>query len=731
MPGRPPNTQRATFAPQYQAQPAPVYPAKSQPVHQGYAASHTARPLIVDPPRRISVPPISIQPQPQTSGGFPSPGRDYGFENRKFHDDLSRITLSFQQGIPEAVRRAVRDNWEKCLLGSEFHQAFVLNAAVHHSSATPGIQSRAIRDFGAVMVSNCKQEIVEKWSTRDIDDVAPALLAKASNAFLDQCLALRLQTIDAKPLLNALAKAERLGYEPNDILLEQQERVIPNHQLNNVPPANTAGPAASTVQRARLDQFQCLQCFRTFAKKSYYDYHLTRSVCTKVPPTAEGFRHSCPKCGQGFTQNGGLAYHMERGVCEPSDYVPPVQTPATAAAPATPAALPSHMRGYATPTQNTSSTKSTPTVPASTYTRAAASPTDRTGPYAHLSAQDFEAMQADLRDAEITYAPRFREAEAIEDPDLKQKKLDSLRNTFGTKQSIIRKKYGVRLRERRTKAEIQAERERMGLPTDTTPSSQPSTQYSYSQVQPPTHGHQPAPTASAWAAANKRPLDTADEASPASKRQRSEVDLGPTTKVSEMAGGLTASAADAAVHDPTLPSPRRAASSAAVPASQPAITYEQSGARVEVHMPVKAASSSPAKPNEGENDGNSDIMIIEKQLAEELQDQDNNNNVEAIQYDGAGDHDEGDNVMDEDEHNNERGEEVGEQENEDSEQEGEDIGQEKETKDEADEAQQQEQQDLSDSDSDSDDSDDEDIPPALPSSSGRSGLSQQGHRLGM
>lgn len=144
MPGRPPNPQRAHFAPQYHAQPAPVYSAQSQPVHQGYTPSQTARPLIVDPPRRISIPPTSIQPQPQTSGGFPSPGRDYGAENRKYNDDLSRITLSFQQSIPEAVRRAVRDNWEKCLLGSEFHQAFVVSATNFFSSMSAAVRSSSL-----------------------------------------------------------------------------------------------------------------------------------------------------------------------------------------------------------------------------------------------------------------------------------------------------------------------------------------------------------------------------------------------------------------------------------------------------------------------------------------------------------------------------------------------------------------------------------------------------------
>ena len=42
-------------------------------------------------------------------------------------------------------------------------------------------------------------------------------------------------------------------------------------------------------------------------------------------------------------------------------------------------------------------------------------------------------------------------------------RLEGLRNSFGTRQSIVRKKFGVRLRERRTKAEILAERERMGI----------------------------------------------------------------------------------------------------------------------------------------------------------------------------------------------------------------------------------------------------------------------------
>lgn len=75
------------------------------------------------------------------------------------------------------------------------------------------------------------------------------------------------------------------------------------------------------------------------------------------------------------------------------------------------------------------------------------------------------ALQAELDDAEAHYAQRMREANITPDPAERKAKLDSLSNSFGTKQSIIRKKYGVRLRLRRSKAEILNERERMRYTT--------------------------------------------------------------------------------------------------------------------------------------------------------------------------------------------------------------------------------------------------------------------------
>ena len=243
-----------------------------------------------------------------------------------------------------------------------------------------------------------------------------------------------------------------------------------------------------------------------------------------------------------------------------------------------------------TPSSQTAMSGAAGVLPANRPGEVSASKASPSGdPYGHLSEEQMSALNAELLQAEQQYAGRFLEAEAIADPEQRRVRLESLRNTFGTKQSMIRKKFGVRLRERRTRAEIQAERERMGRPglkPETTGSSQS-----------PAPTQQPTSTAStsAWTAANKAvPTDLTDDSTPSLKRRRvdegneyvspyPQQQTGPTTKVSEMAGGLGASNATAAVHDPTLP-----------PSSTPSRTYQQSGARVEIHLPNK---TSPSKPS--------------------------------------------------------------------------------------------------------------------------------------
>jgi len=194
-------------------------------------------------------------------------------------------------------------------------------------------------------------------------------------------------------------------------------------------------------------------------------------------------------------------------------------------------------------------------------------------PYAALTPEQYNAMKQELAEAEDRYAPRFAEAERIQDENERRAKIDGLRNSFGTKQSMIRKKYGVRLRERRTKAEIQAERERLGLKRaerERARASLPAQQQDSSpaiKTETPGAAARPAPASAGWVAANTPRASSVWEEHDA-KRRRTDATGGyqtpyksltedtPTHKtlsVSEIGGGLTASAATAETVDPTRP----------------------------------------------------------------------------------------------------------------------------------------------------------------------------------
>ncbi len=204
-----------------------------------------------------------------------------------------------------------------------------LNASIHH--ALPSITRRAVRDFGRKMVAESKEELILHFSTSDLDDIADNIINKASDSFLDKCLEKRLLTIDAKLLVDALARAERLGYDQSDIVQDNQaERVVPQEAYpgaasaaNGFAQAQAAQPAPPppTQQPAGYQptpQLQCLRCYRTFTYQTAHDYvsspnpyttcrpsnesqHMKHNVCSLRPPGNEGFKHACAHCGEGFT----------------------------------------------------------------------------------------------------------------------------------------------------------------------------------------------------------------------------------------------------------------------------------------------------------------------------------------------------------------------------------------------------------------------------------------------
>ena len=180
-----------------------------------------------------------------------------------------------------------------------------MNATVHH--ATPTITRRALRDFGAKMVSVGRDEIIRHFSPADLDAVADLILAKATNSFLDKAMDARLRTIEAKPLINALARAERLGYERGDIVEEDhqhgQERVIPQpeafpgvvpQQMRidyiQTPPAARAAsvPSSAEVRQGLVNvvqsattNWQCGMCYRVFQHAAAFE-HVSRPIAVSL-----------------------------------------------------------------------------------------------------------------------------------------------------------------------------------------------------------------------------------------------------------------------------------------------------------------------------------------------------------------------------------------------------------------------------------------------------------------
>ena len=291
--------------------------------------------------------------------------------------------------------------------------------------------------------------------------------------------------------------------------------------------------------------------------------------------------HTCPQCDQSFSNASGLDYHRRNKVCgdivtNPAPPAIPPSNPMASSAGGSPASfapaqtppsqpsqstLPQHMSrmppGHGPAQTGTQSTPSGQATPAHTShhshpmpqsTPRSAHQTTPSGsqtmsmhdPYAHLSKEQYDKMHQELAEAEVVYAGKMDNVrETISDPAIVAKKIDSLRNSFATKQSMVRKKYGVRLRERRSRAVIEEERKRMGGPL---------------AGRSPQHPQAPSPSADAYASKKSR----TSMAGPAEVTQTHANEETPTRKhaasadvAAPLSGGLAASVATPETMDPT------------------------------------------------------------------------------------------------------------------------------------------------------------------------------------
>lgn len=513
------------------------------------------------------------------------------------------------------VRHVIRDKWEKSLLGSQYHIAFLLNATMHQAS--PETVGNAVKEFGANLVQNAKHELVGHLSSTDIDELADSIISRASPDFLDRVLARRLETVSARQLVNALARAERLGYNVRDIVREHDEQVIPSmHSVltsSTIPPGNDTmrmkhyqpqpipsqqlqQPQPQPFARAPPPKVSSLDdlpmgppeivwcnCGWPCASETALNYHKKKNACYKVHPTDQPGRDICVLCGCRFGSNGGILYHEKSEVCGPRtadtcqkmiDLIEHFRTHGRSAHYRAAHSLMTPRGREKAPSREHHAALATPTSsqPSST----------QRDPYAHLTPDKYREFNAIMKTAEEKYGGLMREAALLDEPE-RSKRLAGLKNSYNTKQSTTRKKFGIRLRERRTREEIEAEENRLfnsqggaGTPTNGTPV--------------PDHESRP----------NKRPRTDDMEASASGVNGNLEP---PQKRVSraEMGGGLSGSQATAELTDPTAhlnpPQPRY------TPQKPSATRPAWSSKRIGVHV---GTQEDPMSIDEDDSDTDSD-----------------------------------------------------------------------------------------------------------------------------
>ncbi|KAM0253048.1 hypothetical protein ACHAQJ_007479 [Trichoderma viride] len=419
---------------------------------------------------------------------------------------------------PAVVRQVVRENWHTCLVGSDYHSAFIANAAI--TCCNPAVLSRTVFELGDKMVKTSKREIAKHFGSEDLDQIADIIGPKLSAQFQDRVIATRLETIGAQDLINALARAERLGYHVNDIVQKQKpgpggESVIPS--MSTVPPMlphngrvgappppmppyqvqgppqqphpygapqnqnpmpvpsnrmshqgqvplqapSDATPNEKTSQSAPdLPPWvvQCRMCHRPCSSEDALNYHMKKARC--LTPKSQGGANTdvCVHCGSTFESLGGLAYHMKSDVCGKHDEKVRVQMIEILRKRALNQSPSTHWATgqVVTPGQvaNAAFTPMSSITPKQKMTSSVSTPSPSgNDPYAKLTPEARARFDAEMLEVDQYYFSQMQVATRSLPPGPREEELAKMKNRYNTKQSNTRKKYGIRLRERRANAD--------------------------------------------------------------------------------------------------------------------------------------------------------------------------------------------------------------------------------------------------------------------------------------
>ncbi|KAG5971152.1 hypothetical protein E4U58_000207 [Claviceps cyperi] len=570
------------------------------------------------------------------------------FESPRTANNVMSASSSYQNLLQvmkatdrATVRHVVRDCHEATLLGSEYHHAFLLNTCFHQ--AAPATLDTSVQRFGGKLVSSSLKSFLTHTTPEMLDSVSDLLLSKLSTDFLDKALDKRLSTIRARSLVNALAKAERLGYDARDVVVEGRtgsEHVVPHLKPNlaqdsaqghpspypqqpqpqpqlqlqlqpqpqpkpqpktqpkpqpkpkpqpqqqlqpqpqpQLPPsyqppsisktteARTVPPPAGQAQDSSrpLTLMYCETCGRPCSGVHALRYHGLKKNCENLQKYERINRDICAHCGTVFSNSSGLVYHTKSQVCgnygkgDVAAILPWLakfyrQRPASESKPAAPAApAASAANGaYQPPPSSSPTTGQTLFTGIDTHsnfsTPTSYSLSKATNAYAHLSPRDKATFDSAMQLAEDKYSEEMKQLLSMDlSPAEREMELGKLKNRFNAKQSITRKKFGIRLRERRPRYEIEAERSRIMSST--------AAQSPRSSTQTHAHGHTNSPRISTGESASRKQRTSLRVEFPGPRRLSEEgplvvSDLPPRVPVEEM-GGLDNSAGTAAHFDPT------------------------------------------------------------------------------------------------------------------------------------------------------------------------------------
>lgn len=280
-------------------------------------------------------------------------------ESIRLEKEIARLNDILAETSAQAAQKVLKDKWRFFLFDTydEAHISFILRAGF--KNATASVTEKVLQDkslFRELLldVASRKSTLIEKVIN---NTTAAQLLRLAPERVLDEAVAERLKTVSAKQLIGWLARADRLGYQMDDIIDEDDESVVPRagsleadmaevFEVGPTPgpvpvpaPASAPGPVPAPVpvptpvptpqlalpahdpllreQERNLAAQRLADAARLLKQKQPHQQP-RRNSQSRPPP---GPRLRCPLCYTTLSTLSGYNYHITKKPCQKN---PPV-----------------------------------------------------------------------------------------------------------------------------------------------------------------------------------------------------------------------------------------------------------------------------------------------------------------------------------------------------------------------------------------------------------------------